>query len=455
MSDVKFAFANSERTIAAHKYVLAVSSPVFFAMFYGDLAEKDDAIDITDCDPDIFLLLLRFIYCNEANFPDIDCAVKILYLADKYDIPSLASECVAFLDVTMDPLSAFDIIPHARRLNSKGLEKICWEVIDYNAQAIVADDSFMDTKRDLLLAFLERSSLRIEETSLFEAVNRWAARRCEEAGMPANGENKRAVLGEDLLKHFRFSLMTPSDFSDTVLPTDILATTEVIDVFKQFTSVPIPGGFKFSLSSRQTGYQPLQSFSTGQPYVLGIQGMEQTTTGGINGKSGALTFALNKDIMLCGVQIITASKILQDVPVTLTITQSGKKIRQVKGQYCAFKQFRFTGYCGVANIVFNRPVPLSMGTCYTIETDTFSTRDMHSCYVACESLQQQSTLSTPDSSRKTAKEDIPVISRHFFGNCAGNCPAGRRFVGEITQLIYTVYQLKSGASAKQRNSKPR
>jgi len=95
------------------------------------------------------------------------------------------------------------------------------------------------------------------------AVNRWAARRCEDAGMTVNGENKRAVIGEDLLKHIRFSLMTPQEFSGIVLPTEILLSTEVVDVFKKFTSVSIPGGFKFSIRPRETSDAPLHSCKTG------------------------------------------------------------------------------------------------------------------------------------------------------------------------------------------------
>ena len=65
LSDIKFVFPNNGKIIPAHKYVLAISSSVFFAMFYGDLAETRDTIDIIDCDPDTFLSFLRYIYCDE------------------------------------------------------------------------------------------------------------------------------------------------------------------------------------------------------------------------------------------------------------------------------------------------------------------------------------------------------------------------------------------------------
>ena len=112
MSDIKFAFPNKQ-TIPAHKYVLAISSPVFFAMFYGDLAEKRETVDITDCDPEVFLQFLRYLYYDDTNFGDVDRAIQVRYLADKYDVPSHKEECVDFVDRIMEPLEALDVIQHA------------------------------------------------------------------------------------------------------------------------------------------------------------------------------------------------------------------------------------------------------------------------------------------------------------------------------------------------------
>ena len=50
-----------------------------------------------------------------------------------------------------------------------------------------------------------------------------------------------------MIKQFRFSLMSPKEFSDEVEPPGVLLTNEILDVFKQFSSVSVPGGFKFPL----------------------------------------------------------------------------------------------------------------------------------------------------------------------------------------------------------------
>ena len=63
MADVHFK-VGSEQTalcVPAHKYILATGSSVFFAMFYGGLAENSlsEEIQIPDVEPSAFLNMLR------------------------------------------------------------------------------------------------------------------------------------------------------------------------------------------------------------------------------------------------------------------------------------------------------------------------------------------------------------------------------------------------------------
>ena len=63
MSDVHFLVGKCDKLrIPAHKYVMAISSPVFYAMFYGRMAEQGEEIKIGDCEAGSFLELLRYNY---------------------------------------------------------------------------------------------------------------------------------------------------------------------------------------------------------------------------------------------------------------------------------------------------------------------------------------------------------------------------------------------------------
>lgn len=50
---------NCQQLLSGHKLILAMSSPVFDAMFNGTLAEKNDPISITDVRPDAFIALME------------------------------------------------------------------------------------------------------------------------------------------------------------------------------------------------------------------------------------------------------------------------------------------------------------------------------------------------------------------------------------------------------------
>ena len=441
LSDIKFAFPNvtSNSMIPAHKYVLAISSPVFFTMFYGDLAETRDTINITDCDSDVFLRFLRFIYCEEANFEDMMCAIDVWHLADKYDVPSLAKECVEYLDGNMDPLDAFDLLTYARQFNNEILEQTCWEVIDYNAEAIVADESFLDVQHAFLLSFVKRSSARIKELALFQALDRWATKKCEEASTNVDGEHKRQFLGEDIIKQFRFSLMSPKEFSDEVEPSGVLQANEILDVFKQFSSVSIPGGFKFSTSPRRSSYEAMTL-----SYDLGnIQNGSYMTH--VSRKTGLLTFAVRQDISLSGVRIVT-DKGRESCGVSLAISYGDKQLRRIKDHNFSCRNTSIhadLSICsyGEIDVVFNRPFALAKNTCYTIRTNTDTTNNLDSGFVYqhSHSMATWSTFSpTHFGTPPSVDPDIvnTIISFSYFGNCDKKCPEHSAVGGEITKLVF-------------------
>ena len=64
--------------------------------------------------------------------------------------------------------------------------------------------------------------------------------------MVVSGSSKRSLLGEHLTRNIRFSQMAPQEFSDVVIPSEILSKEVISDVFKQLTSVSVPHDVKFS-----------------------------------------------------------------------------------------------------------------------------------------------------------------------------------------------------------------
>ena len=135
LSDVKFVVpvstgqSESKKVIPAHKFVLAISSPVFYAMFYGQMAETTDSIELPDCGYKSLLELFRYFYTDEANLSGSN-VMQVLYLANKYIVPSLAEKYTAYLRENLKASNVFCLLPHAQKFEDKDLEDRCWEVIE-------------------------------------------------------------------------------------------------------------------------------------------------------------------------------------------------------------------------------------------------------------------------------------------------------------------------------------
>ena len=251
LSDVKFQVvvrdaeggSKSMKKIPAHKFLLAISSPVFYAMFYGELAEKKDSIDVSDCDHKSLLELFRFVYSDEVNL-NADNVMQVLYLAKKYMLPSLADKCSEFLRENLDASNVFYVLPDAQKYEEKDLENHCWEVIDKDTDQAVKSDGFVTIEKSILEELVERDSLNVREVELFKAVDCWATKKCEKQGLVAEGSVKRRLLGERIIKAIRFPVMEQQEFADVVLDCDILTKKESFDLVKYFSCVlKFPMGF--------------------------------------------------------------------------------------------------------------------------------------------------------------------------------------------------------------------
>ena len=249
MADVNFLVAEkgekreSKIEVPCHKLVLGLSSPVFFAMFYGELAETGDSIDLPDCDSEGFLELLRYIYRDEAKLTG-SCVMQVLYLAKKYIIPSLTELCRRFLEKNITPQNVLDVLPQVTEMDETHLTCVCWNVVDSYTEEVLesASPSLLDDAH-LLGSLLARDSLTINEAKIFQVINCLAEDSCRKKGLEASGKSKRDVIGEASLALVRFPVMTEKEFANHVPDTEILTETELVKLFMYFNLGRQPGEF--------------------------------------------------------------------------------------------------------------------------------------------------------------------------------------------------------------------
>ncbi|XP_018791000.1 PREDICTED: BTB/POZ domain-containing protein 6-B isoform X2 [Bactrocera latifrons] len=241
MSDVKFVVGGEfdcVQTIPAHKYILATGSSVFYAMFYGGLAENKQEIKVPDVEPSAFLTLLRYLYCDEIQL-EPDNILATLYAAKKYIVPHLARACVNYLEVKLTAKNACLLLSQSRLFEEPELMQRCWEVIDAQAEMAIKSEDFVDIDLKTFESILSRETLNCKEIHLFEAALNWALNACQKMGVDVTAPNKRSMLGQ-ALHLIRIPTMTLEEFANGVAQTGILTSQETIDIFLHFTAQSKP-----------------------------------------------------------------------------------------------------------------------------------------------------------------------------------------------------------------------
>ena len=93
-------------TIAAHKYFLAMVSPVFKAMFFGLTKESREVVPIRGTSKDAFTLMIHYIYQKKICWMEKDVSVllEVVNLAEMYDLEDLMEE-------VKKPLAKYPLTP--------------------------------------------------------------------------------------------------------------------------------------------------------------------------------------------------------------------------------------------------------------------------------------------------------------------------------------------------------
>ena len=369
LSDVKFVVPVSEaesetrKTIPAHKLVLAISSPVFYAMFYGQLAEAKGCVELPDCEYDSLLEFLRYLYSDKANLTGNN-VMHVLYLANKYMVPSLAEKCSEFLRKNLSTANVFSILPHARKFEDKDLEERCWEVIEENTEEAVTSDDFVTLERSFIESVVTRERLTIKEVDLFKAVDRWATKESERQGINADGESKRRIIGEDTVKAIRFPVMSEKEFVSIVLDCRILNFGEMSELMKYYNDVeltsPLPFIHTARAGSTQLHHLICYRFSV-------VKSPEVGPGWSYSGKvPDRIALSVNKSVKLHGIQHFGREGRKYTVSTEVNNTTNGFSLVKKTGSYTSEKDEKH-GYFGFT-VWFDRPLQLHEGKRYEVRS---------------------------------------------------------------------------------------
>ena len=239
MSDVSFTCRESSRIFHAHKYVLATSSAVFYAMFYGNLTQQESTIRIEDAEEKSFEEFLRYLYTDDCKIT-AENAFGVMYLAKKYLVWHLAAKCCKVLEANIKPDNVFSVLEEAVQCDEKELEAKCQFYISEKTKECINSESFCNIGSHALNALLKSDTLDITEVELFKGVLRWVDSESARQGINIQEDKtaRRRVLGDSVYE-IRFLAMSKEDFAKYVSTTGILTDTEIVSIFQTFNKLDV------------------------------------------------------------------------------------------------------------------------------------------------------------------------------------------------------------------------
>ena len=371
LSDVKFLVPVSNHTeseskrvkvIPAHKFVLAIGSPVFFAMFYGQLVDPADSIELPDCDFESLLELFRYLYTDNVNLNGNN-VMQVLYLAKKYMVPSLTEKCTEYLKDNLDVWNVFCILPYANKFENTDLQDRCWKVIQTQTEEAVTSDDFVTVDRSILESLVTKEVLTVKEVTLFKALDRWSRNECKRQGVFPDGDAKRRMLGEEIVKAIRFPLMSQKEFCSVVPDRNILTMKEIVDMMKHYSDV-LTSPLQFLKIPRIHCLH--WCFRFGKLPSSAIAPNLSPTVSDYGGVRSNICVTTNQDVYLLGVRHFGCEHGVYKVSTEIKETTNGSSLIGESGWYLSEKDIVCDYY--VFDVFLPHPVCLQSGKTYKISS---------------------------------------------------------------------------------------
>ncbi|KAG7524921.1 kelch 40a [Solea senegalensis] len=196
-----------DKEFPCHRLVLAASSPFFKAMFLSDLEEsKRREIVLKDVDPGVMGMILRYLYTSDITLTEQNVQ-DIFMVANMYQIPSIFSVCVSYLQEKLVLGNCLAIFRLGLLLDCPRLALSAREFICERFQVVVRDPDFSQLGPSELAIIITSDSLNVDrEEAVFESLMDWVK----------HDETNRLKDLPELLHCIRFRLMSLDYFKEKV-----------------------------------------------------------------------------------------------------------------------------------------------------------------------------------------------------------------------------------------------
>lgn len=196
-----------DKEFPCHRLVLAASSPFFKAMFLSDLEEsKKREVTLKNVEPGVMGMILRYLYTSEINLTEQNVQ-DIFMVANMYQIPSIFSVCVSYLQEKLVLGNCLAIFRLGLVLDCPRLALAARDFICERYQVVVRDQDFLQLGPSELAIIITSDALNVDrEEQVFESLMDWVK----------HDETNRVKDLPELLHCIRFRLIPLDYFKEKV-----------------------------------------------------------------------------------------------------------------------------------------------------------------------------------------------------------------------------------------------
>ncbi|EXX52446.1 hypothetical protein GLOIN_2v1487162 [Rhizophagus irregularis DAOM 181602=DAOM 197198] len=213
------------KEIHAHSSILCIRSRYFRTAFSNEWAEKRDGkfiIRKPNISPQLFDVILRFIYCGNIELKNLQCPdlLKLLIAVDELNIQSLISHIQEYLIenqtefLHQDPIGILETIYQHDYFTD--LWNFCFKKICEKPKILFDSDKFINLKAPLLELLLKKDYLNVDEIVIWESLVKWSVSQQNLENDPTNWDKEDIIKVKRELKKFtpliRFHDIGPTDF---------------------------------------------------------------------------------------------------------------------------------------------------------------------------------------------------------------------------------------------------
>ena len=233
-------------------------------------------------------------------------------------------------------------------------------VREVQTEKALASEEFVTLERSVVESVVKRERLNVKEVDLFKAVDRWVTKEVERQRLTPDGEVKRRILGEEIVKAIRFPVMSPKEFA-SVLDCEILTKKEIVFMMNHYSGGSLESSLPFMHSPRQ----PVLFHRIYRFTEVGPPEMPHGPWHYNRGTADALNLTVSKAITLHGVQHFGSESGEYTVSVEVKdLANSGFPLVKLTGTYSSEKD-ETNGFYGF-DVMFDHPVCLEQGKTYQI-----------------------------------------------------------------------------------------